>query len=58
MPPDDDVYRAAFVATQQHFLQGLIHATPHETDGSDALRTMNVVWAAYRSASDGTTVSL
>ena len=58
MPPDDDVYRAAFVATQQHFLQGLIHATPHETDGSDAFRTMNVVWAAYRSASDGTTVSL
>jgi predicted dehydrogenase len=57
-PPDDEVYVAAFAATQQHFLDGLLHGTPHETDGRDTLRTMDVVWAAYRSADDGTTVSL
>jgi predicted dehydrogenase len=58
LPPSDQVYVAAFAATQQHFLDGLLRGIPHETDGRDTLRTMDVVWAAYRSAGDGTTVSL
>jgi predicted dehydrogenase len=58
LPPDDDVYLAGYIATQRHFIDGLVHGTQHETRGSDALRTMNVVWAAYRSAEEGVTVTL
>jgi predicted dehydrogenase len=58
LPLDDQVYVGAFVATQHHFIEGLLQGTPHETNGRDTLRTMDVVWAAYRSAQDGTTVSL
>jgi D-apiose dehydrogenase len=58
MPPDDQVYVAAFEAAQRHFIEGILEGTTHETDGRDTLRTMDVVWAAYRSAGDGSTVSL
>ena len=42
-----------YVATQQHFLNGLITAAEHETQATDTLRTMDVVWTAYRSAEEG-----
>jgi predicted dehydrogenase len=58
LPPDDRVYVGGYVATQSHFIEGLIQGTPHETSGTDSLKTMDVVWGAYRSAEDGTTVSL
>jgi predicted dehydrogenase len=58
MPPDDEVYLEGFIATQRHFIDGLVYGTPHETRGSDTLRTMDVIWAAYRSAEEGITVAL
>jgi predicted dehydrogenase len=58
LPPDDQVYVGGFVATQTHFIEGLLNDTPHETSGSDTLKTMEVVWAAYRSAEDDVTVAL
>lgn len=58
LPPDDHVYLDGYVAAQTHFIDGLRHGTPHETSGADTLKTMDVVWAAYRAAEDGTTVGL
>ena len=58
LPPDDEVYVAGFVAAQSHFIDALTRGAPHETSGPDTLKTMDVVWAAYRSAEEGTTVSL
>lgn len=58
LPPAADVYVAGYAATQAHFLHGLRTGAPHETSGLDTLRTMDVVWAAYRSAESGTTVTL
>jgi predicted dehydrogenase len=53
LPPDDQVYIDGYVATQQHFLNGLITGAEHETQATDTLRTMDVVWTAYRSAEEG-----
>lgn len=58
LPPDDEVYLDAFRATQAHFIEGLLQDKPHETNGTDTLRTMEVVWAAYRSAEEGIQVAL
>jgi predicted dehydrogenase len=58
LPPDDEVYVGGYLATQTHFIDGLINGTPHETSGADTLKTMDVVWAAYRSAEDDVTVAL
>jgi predicted dehydrogenase len=58
LPPDDRVYVDAYIATQRHFIDGLIQGTPHETRATDNLKTMEVIWAAYRSADVGQTVSL
>jgi predicted dehydrogenase len=58
LPPDDEVYVDAFRATQAHFIEGLLHQRPHETSGGDTLRTMEVVWAAYRSAEEGARITL
>jgi predicted dehydrogenase len=58
MPPDADVYLDGYVATQSHFIDGLRTGAEHETRGTDALKTMEVVWAAYRAAEDGATVQL
>ncbi|MFO0907688.1 MAG: Gfo/Idh/MocA family oxidoreductase [Isosphaeraceae bacterium] len=58
LPPVDQVYVDAFRATQQHFIDRLRSGGMHETSGHDTLKTMEVVWAAYRSAGDGTTVAL
>lgn len=58
MPPDDEVYVAAFEAAQRHFVLGVSGDGPLETDGADTLRTMDVVWAGYRSAAEGRTVAV
>jgi D-apiose dehydrogenase len=52
LPPDDQVYIDGYVATQQHFLDGLITGAEHEPQATDTLRTMDVVWTAYRSAEE------
>jgi predicted dehydrogenase len=58
LPADDEVYVDGYVATQQHFIQGLLTGEEHETRVSDNLRTMEVVWAAYRSAEEGKTIAV
>jgi len=58
LPPDDEVYVDGYVATQRHFIQGLLSGDDHETRASDNLRTMEVVWAAYRSAEEGKTIAV
>jgi predicted dehydrogenase len=58
LPPDDEVYVDGYVATQRHFITGLLTGAEHETGALDNLKTMDVVWAAYRSAEEGRTVAL
>jgi predicted dehydrogenase len=58
LPPDAQVYIEGYVATQSHFIDGLIRGSEHETRGTETLKTMDVVWAAYRSAEGGFTVTL
>lgn len=53
LPPDDRVYVDGYAATQRHFIDGILHGRPHETSGAQTLRTMDVLWAAYRSAESG-----
>ncbi len=55
-PPDDEVYLEAYSKAQSHFIANLLRDSPHETSGRDTLRTMDVIWAAYRSAEEGRTV--
>jgi D-apiose dehydrogenase len=54
--PDDQVYVDGYAATQEHFVSGLITGAAHETSARDTLRTMDVVWTAYRSAEEGRTL--
>jgi predicted dehydrogenase len=56
LPPDDRVYLDGYIATQAHFIDGLLHGTPHETSGVETLKTMDVLWAAYESAGAGHTI--
>jgi len=58
LPPDDQVYLDGYVATQRHFIEGLISGSEHETRATDNLRTMEVIWAAYRSAEEGKTFAV
>jgi D-apiose dehydrogenase len=58
LPADDLVYVDGYAATQRHFIEGLVMNHDHETSASDNLKTMDVVWAAYRSAEEGRTVTL
>ena len=58
LPLFDEVYVDAYARTQSHFIEGLVTGAAHETDGSDTLRTMDVVWAAYRSSEEGRCVPL
>ena len=53
LPPADQVYLEGYLATQRHFLDGLRTGLPHETSGEETLKTMDVIWAAYRSAAEG-----
>jgi predicted dehydrogenase len=58
LPRDDEVYVEGYAATQRHFIDGLLTGCEHETRAMDNLKTMDVVWAAYRSAEEGRTVRL
>ena len=58
LPPDDLVYVDGYAATQRHFIEGLLVGPEHETSASDNLKTMDVVWAAYRSAEEGRTLAV
>ena len=58
LPPDERVYGDAFRACQTHFIAGLRADIPHETSGHDTLKTMDVVWAAYRSIREGRVVAV
>jgi predicted dehydrogenase len=57
LPPPDQISVDGSAATQRHFIQGLLAGREHETSAADNLKTMDVVWAAYRSAEEGRTVS-
>jgi predicted dehydrogenase len=58
LAPDDEVYIDGYVATQRHFIHGLLSGEEHETGAADNLRTMEVVWAAYRSADEGRAITV
>ena len=58
LPPPEEVYLEGYLETQRHFIRGLLTGSPRETSGRDALATMDVVWAAYRSAEEGRVISL
>jgi predicted dehydrogenase len=58
LPADDQVYLGGYIAAQTHFIEGLSRGIEHETSGHDTLRTMEVVWSAYRSAEEGRRVIL
>lgn len=58
LPPTDRVYLDGYAATQAHFVDGLLRGIPHETGGSETLRTMDVLWTAYQSASEARTILL
>lgn len=58
LPADDQVYVDGYVATQRHFIEGLLTGAEHETRATDNLRTMDVVWTAYRSADEGRTLAV
>ncbi len=56
LPPADEVYVDGYAASQRHFIAGLLSGDEHETSAKDNLKTMDVVWAAYRSAEEGRVV--
>ena len=58
LPADDRVYVDGYAATQRHFIDGLLTDSRHETRASDNLKTMDVIWAAYRSAEQGRTLTI
>ena len=58
LPPDDQVYLDGYSAAQSHFIEGLRRGLPHETSGRATLKTMDVVWSAYRAAETGATVTV
>jgi predicted dehydrogenase len=58
LPPADEIYVDGYAATQRHFIEGLLAGAEHETRASDNLKTMDVIWAAYRSAEEGRTLSV
>lgn len=58
LPGSDDVYLDAYIRVHSHFIQGLLHGSPHETNGEDNLRTMDVLWSAYESNSQQKTLTV
>lgn len=58
LPPDDQVYVEGYAATQRHFIDGLASGAEFETSADDNLKTMDVIWASYRSAEEGRTICL
>ncbi len=55
--PKDTVPRS-FQATQQHFIDCLADGREPETSGRETLKTMALVFGAYRSADEGRVVSM
>lgn len=53
-----DTIPQGFVAAQKHFVECLSSGQMPETSGSDTLKTMELVFAAYQSAEDGRTIAL
>ncbi|HWE37560.1 MAG TPA: Gfo/Idh/MocA family oxidoreductase [Isosphaeraceae bacterium] len=53
LPPEERVYLDGYNATQAHFIAGLLDGREHETHGTETLKTMDVIWAGYRSAEEG-----
>ncbi len=53
LPTDDLVYIDGYAATQRHFIEGILSGHPHETSATDNIKTMDIVWTAYRSAEEG-----
>jgi predicted dehydrogenase len=58
VPPDDRTYVEGYAAVQRHFIEGLVTGADHENSATDNLKTMDVIWAAYRSAEEGRTISV
>ncbi len=58
LPHEEHIYLDGYIATQSHFVEGLLHDAPFETSGEETLRTMDVLWNAYRSADEGRTIRL
>jgi predicted dehydrogenase len=58
LSPDAQVYVDGYATTQQHFVSGLVTGAAHETSARDTLRTMDVIWTAYRSAEEGRTLKV
>jgi D-apiose dehydrogenase len=58
LPPSGEVYVDGYAETQRQFIAGLLSGGEHETSAKDNLKTMDVVWAAYRSAEEGRTVAV
>jgi predicted dehydrogenase len=58
LPPDDQVYVEGYAATQRHFIDGLLSGAEHETRASENLKTMDVIWTAYRAAEESRRLSV
>jgi predicted dehydrogenase len=54
--PDYAVAQTSMVACQADLLRSLVNRVPAETDGTDNLKTMRLVFAAYESAQSGQVV--
>ncbi|MCK4817801.1 Gfo/Idh/MocA family oxidoreductase [bacterium] len=54
----EDTYSQSFVAAQRHFIECLDMRQTPETSGVETLKTMGLVFAAYRSAQEGRVVSV
>jgi predicted dehydrogenase len=53
-----DTIPQGFIAAQKHFVECLSSGQMPETSGSDTLKTMELVFAAYQSAEEERTVVL
>jgi predicted dehydrogenase len=58
LPPAEGVYVDGYRATQAHFIEGVRRGAAHETSATETLKTMDIVWSAYRAAEQGRTVWL
>jgi predicted dehydrogenase len=53
-----DTIPQSFVATQRHFVDCVRNGAAPETGGPETLRTMALVFGAYRSSEEGRVVAL
>lgn len=56
--PLENAYANSYAATIAHFVEKLLAQEPFETEGEDNLRTLALVFAAYRSAEANQVVTL